>query len=97
MKKTFMIIGAIVVGLIVLGIIIFAVTSFTSEKLICESEEGNITIMYNDETLTGYTSNGITYDFDGQKEVADQQGVDAYIIDFEIWFLENTSGTCEMK
>lgn len=47
-KKTLTIIGGIVVGLVVLGVIIFFAVSATSKKLVCKSNEGNITIMYND-------------------------------------------------
>ena len=79
MKKTLMIIGGFVVGIIILGVIIFSVISATSKKMVCKSDEGNITIMYNDKTITGYTANGISYDYDGQKEYADQDGVDAYL------------------
>ena len=64
------------------------------KKMVCKSDEGNITIMYNDKTLTGYTANGISYDYDGQKEYADQVGVDAYLTEFATWFSNNTTGTC---
>jgi len=50
--------------------------------------------MYNDETITGYTSSNITYDLDGQKAIAEKIGIDAYIEQFSTWFEENTSGTC---
>ena len=73
---------------------IFSITSSNSDKLVCKSKEGNITIMYNDKTLTGYTANGISYDYDGQKEYADQVGVDAYLTEFATWFSNNTTGTC---
>ncbi len=48
--------------------------------------------MYNDNTITGYTAVGITYDLDGQKEIAKQIGVEEYI---KAWFSENMTGTCE--
>lgn len=95
MKKALMIIGGIVVGFIVLVIVIFAITSATSEKLVCKSNEGNITIMYNDKTITGYTANGISYDLDGQKKYAEKVGVDAYISEFSTWFSSNTTGSCK--
>ena len=43
MKKILMVIGGIVVGIVVLGVVIFGVTSLTSKKLVCKSNEGNIT------------------------------------------------------
>lgn len=94
MKKVLMIVGGITVGIIVLIVVIFAITSVTSEKLVCKSDEGNITIMYNDKTITGYTASGISYDLDSQKEYAEQIGVDAYLNEFSTWFSSNTTGTC---
>ena len=51
--------------------------------------------MYNDKTITGYTANGISYDLDGQKEIAEQIGIDSYITQFKQWFSTNTTGSCE--
>jgi len=98
MKKVLMIIGGIVLGLIVIGVIIFFLVSGTSKKLVCESTVGNITIMYNDDSLTGYTTLGsITYDYDQQSEYALEVGVDNYIAEFTTWFSTNTDGTCTQK
>lgn len=95
MKKVLMIIGGIVVGIVVLGVVIFAVVSLTSKKLVCKSDEGNITLMYNKKTITGYTAKGISYDLDGQKEIAEKIGIDAYLEQFKTWFRTNTTGTCK--
>lgn len=89
-----MIIGGIAVGIIILVVAILVIVSITSKKLTCESSEGNITIMYNDETITGYTANGMSYDLDQQKAYAEQIGIDAYLTEFSTWFSNNTSGTC---
>lgn len=97
MKKVLTVIGAIVVVIIIIFVVLFVFTSLTSKKLECKSSEGNITIMYNDKTITGYTANGITYDMDGQQVVAEQMGIDAYINEFSTWFGNNTSGTCTKK
>lgn len=94
MKKFLMILGGIFGGMIALAIIIFFVISVTSSKLVCKSDEGNITIMYNKKTLTGYKANGISYNLDEQKEVAEQIGVDSYLDEFSTWFQNNTTGTC---
>lgn len=94
MKKTLMIIGGIFISFIVLGIIIFVLVSATSKKMVCKSKEGNITIMYNDNNLTGYTASKISYDFDGQKKYAKQIGIEAYLNEFATWFSNNTTGTC---
>lgn len=97
MKKALMIIGGIVVGVIILFVVIFAIISATSEKLVCKSNEGNITIMYNDKTITGYTANGVSYDLDGQKDYAEKIGTKAYVEEFSNWFENNTSGSCSVK
>ena len=95
MKKTLMIIGGVVVGIIVLGIIIFSIVSLTSKKMKCKSNEGNITLMYNDKTITGYTATKMSYDLDAQKKYAEQICVEAYLDEFAEWFKNNTTGTCE--
>ena len=97
MKKGLMIFGGIALGVIVLIVAIFLLVSATSDKLICKSEEGNITIMYNDTTITGYTANGITYDFEGQKALAEDMGTETYMEEFMVWFSSNTTGSCEKK
>ena len=94
MKKVLTVIGGLFLGVVILIVIIFLITSSTSEKLVCKSNEGNITIMYNDKTITGYTAKGITYDMDGQKQIAEQIGIESYITQFESWFKTNTTGSC---
>ena len=95
MKKTLMIIGGAVVGIFILAAIIFYVVAANSEKLVCKSDEGNITIYYNEKSVTGYKSNGISYDLDAQKEVANQIGIDQYIEEFTEFFRTNTTGSCK--
>ena len=94
MKKALMVIGGIVVGIVVLDVIIFSIVSATSKKMVCKSNEGNITIMYNDKTITGYTTNSMSYDLDQQKKYAEQVGIDAYLDEFSNWFSSNTTGSC---
>ena len=95
--KILAVIGGIVVGIIVLSVVIISIVSTTSNKLVCKSNEGNITIMYNDNEITGYTSNGIGYDFDQQKSYAKQVGIQSYIDEFNTWFENNTTGSCTIK
>ncbi len=94
MKKTLTIIGGIVVGIIVLGCAIFALVSLTSHKMKCESSVGNITIMYNDDKITGHTAVGMTYDMDTQSQYAEKIGIEKYLDEFSSWFDEHTDGTC---
>ena len=97
MRKVLMIIGGIVVGFIVSFVAIFIITSATSKKLVCESDEGKLIIMYNDKTITGYTSNGVTYDLEGQKAYAEQIGVEAYIEEFSKLFSSKSTGNCKVE
>lgn len=94
MKKLLMIVGGITISVFILVIIIFTIVSATSKKLVCKASEGNITIMYNDKTITGYATNGLSFDFDNQKKYAEQIGVEAYLEEFSTWFKNNTTGTC---
>lgn len=98
-KKNIIIIIVIVIACVLVGIValfvgIFAIATSGSEKLVCDSKEGKITIMYNDKTITGYTANGITYDLDVQKRTAELIGTDTYVKEFAVWFENNTSGSC---
>lgn len=97
MKKILMIVGGVVVSIFALVAIIFTVVSLTSSKLVCESPEGNITLMYNSETITGYTAVGVSYELDEQKMYAKQVGIEAYLEEFSLWFSNNTSGQCVYK
>ncbi len=94
MKRFLIGLSIVLVSIAILGIIIFGVISATSKKLVCKSNEGNITIMYNNKSITGYTANGIEYDLEGQKKYADQVGIDAYLNEFSTWFKTNTTGSC---
>lgn len=50
--------------------------------------------MYNKDGITGYSTNNMTYDLDGQQAIAKQIGVDAYLEEFSKWFSDNTTGIC---
>lgn len=95
MKKVLMIIGGIVLAIAAIAAIIIGITYATSKKMICKSNEGNITLMYNDKKITGYTAQGIKYDLDGQQKLSEQIGVDEYLNQFSNWFSTDTTGTCK--
>lgn len=95
--KIFAIIGGFVVGIVVLAVVIISIVSSNSNKLVCKSNEGNITIMYNDNEITGYTASGMSYDLDQQKSYAKKVGVQAYLDEFSTWFETNTTGSCSVK
>jgi len=92
--KILAIVGGGIIGLILLAIIIISIVSANSEKLVCKSNEGNITIMYNEKGITGYTANGMSYDLDQQQDYAKKIGIDAYLKEFNSWFTSNTTGVC---
>jgi len=77
---------------------IITLTGCTEEpKLVCKSDEGNITLYYNDEKITGYTAWNIEYNIDTQNTFIEKSGIDVYLTDFTTWFETNTTGTCEVK
>lgn len=95
MKKFLLILFSIVliIGLIVGGIFLYVYMS--SDKFVCKSDEGSITLMYKDETLKGYTANGINYDMDVAKNSIKIVGMKEYLRQFKEWFESNTTGTCD--
>lgn len=76
-------------------IVSLASVALTSNKLVCESDQGKITLMYDKKTIIGYTANGYSYDLEGQKKYAEEIGIDAYIKEFAKWFSNNTNGSCK--
>ena len=96
-KKTLMIIGGIALGVILLVVIIIFIVSVNSKKFECTSSQGDITIMYGDDTINGYLANGMSYDLDEQKSYAESIGIEKYLSEFNDWFESNTDGTCVKK
>ena len=97
-KKIIFIIVGIAVGFLLLGALIFFIVLGFSDKLVCKSQYGTITIMYDDKTIVGYTATGIlTYDLDAQKAYAEQIGIDNYINQLTYNFNRDFGGKCERK
>lgn len=95
-KGILIVFGVIFIGIILAVFIIYKI-SVNSNKMTCKSSIGNITIMFNDKTLTGYYAKGLEYDLDGQKNIANRIGVGEYLNQFEEWFKSNTGGSCEQQ
>lgn len=99
--KKIILIFAIVFGciaaFIALLIIAFSLLTANSEKLICKSDKGSITIMYRNNEIIGYKAFNMSYDLDKQKEYAKIVGIDAYIKEFNTWFSNTTSGSCTIN
>ena len=94
-KKILMILGGITLGFILLFVGVYLFVSLTSKKLVCKAEEGNITIMYNKETITGYKAFGLGYNMEEQKVYANQVGIEKYIEEFSEYFKSNFNGSCK--
>lgn len=87
-----------VVGIIAVVFLIIKNAGDNNNKFVCESNKGNITLIYDNNNIIGYTtSGGITYDLDGQKKIAEQIGIEKYLEEFNNWFEKNTSGTCRKE
>lgn len=97
MKKALMIIGGIVVAIFLCtgGFLFYQYQ--TSDQLICESEVGSITLLYDEDTIKGYFAKGITYNLDEQRAYAENVGIEAYLKEFADFFLHNMNGTCRKK
>ena len=86
---------AIIISLFVASYLIISSLGLNNyDKLICESDQGNITLMYGESGVIGYSSLGISYDFDEQKDLAEEIGINTYIEQFKLWFETETTGTC---
>ena len=94
-SKILYIILIIIVIIITLLATLFLVLSSNTNKLICQSNKGSITLLYDDKTIKSYTAkNGISYDINEQRKIAEQIGMSEYIKNFNNWFRQNTGGTC---
>ena len=97
MKKGLLIFVGIIIGVVCLFGLLFGLVSISSKKMVCKSDEGDITIMYNDNQITGYTAVGISYNLDEQRLLAEKIGVEEYLEQFSKWFKNNTTGTCKRE
>ena len=100
-KKKKGILKKVIIGLVIFIAfiaIIFAIVFSTSKKLVCKSSEGNITLMYRGDKLTGYVVKNASFDLDKGNEKVKELGIDEYLKQFELWFTSNTTdGKCESK
>lgn len=95
-KNTFKIvlISILIFFAVVLSIVI--IVSAVSKKYICKSSRGNITLLYRNNKLVGYTTNGINYNLEEGKERVKKIGLEDYFKEFNIWFIQTTiDGTCK--
>lgn len=90
-----MVLGVILLLIIVLSIGILVYTSVTSKRLVCTSSNGNITIMYKKNRISGYVAKGIIYNLEEQNEYAKQVGIDTYLAEFTKLFETKFNGICK--
>lgn len=90
-------IGLSIFCIFLLCLIVIGIVRPESNKLICKSNRGSITLIYNKESLTAYETNGISYDLESQKKYATKIGIESYLNEFSNWFKTNTAGFCEKK
>lgn len=84
-----------IVAFILIVAVILIVLFATGKKMKCTSSQGDITLIYNDKTITGYKAKNIGYDLDEQQDYAELVGVEKYLDEFTKWFENNTDGTCK--
>ena len=97
-KKSLLFKVLIVIAIIIVIIIaLFIYTDKTSDKLVCKSSKGDITIMYKGEKLKGYKTKNASYDMDSAKELVERYGMEEYLKAFKQWFESESDGTCEYK
>lgn len=95
MKKMFLVgCGVVILAVVLMVVLVLVNNGNNAKELVCQSNNGNITLTYNKDTIVGYTSNGYTYDLLSEKTRAEQMGVDKYIEEFSNTFNTNTLGTC---
>jgi hypothetical protein len=94
-KKNYLrIVLFVVFSLLIVGSIVFYILT-RPKKLSCDAPEGNITLTYNSKNLLGYKSRNLPFDLDAAKEYVSDVGVDEYLKEFKLWFIENSSGSCD--
>ena len=95
MKKLYLIgCGIVILAVILMNIFVFINRENSSNKLVCQSNNGNITIIYDEDTIIGYTAKEYTYDLLSEKNRAEQMGIDKYIKEFSNTYATSTLGTC---
>lgn len=99
MKKKIITISSVIVIIIIVILGVLKLVFNGSEKLVCKSNEGSITIYYKKNKLEGYTKKGrFSYNLDEQEKIVEKIGIEKYLENFEEWFLSSfQNGKCEKK
>lgn len=79
----------------IIGIIVYLLFSLKEQRMTCTSPAGNITITYDESSITGYSASAeVKYDLPSQQVYAGSVGIDNYLDEFQGWFEASTDGTC---
>jgi len=92
-----------IVAIVIAFVVIFKIGpsglsgSSGPDKLVCQSDKGNLTIMYNENELVGCEADGIDYDLEENKLEASKLGTEKYIIAMYSWFVNSKQGVCAVE
>ena len=101
--KILLIIGGVIflfiVGIIVTIVVVLKNIYNSQDKLVCESDSGDITILHNGKSVVGYSAkNGYEFDWSAeQKKAQEKDYMDEYLDEFATRFMEETGGTCHKE
>ena len=84
----------VIVGVVVAGIVGYLAFNFLPREFRCVGNKGSISIFYNSKELIKYESVDMTMDFEAQKNLAKEKGVEVYLKEFDDWFFETSGKRC---
>lgn len=91
-------------GIVILSVVVMVVVisingigNSNAKQLVCKSNNSNITLTYDNNSIIGYTLNGYSFDLLLEQNRFTQLGMDKYIEDFANTFNANTFGTCTIE
>ena len=97
-KVIILFLSLVIIGLIVLAIILYNNSkSSYNKKVECKSEYARVTLYFDDDSITSYTSDGDFVLLDTANAFVKEMGVDNYIEEFISRFEKRYGGTCEIK
>ena len=80
--------------LLVIAALVAVQLSNKKQKLVCNSDKGGFTIVYDKSTITDYSVDNMEYNFGEQESLIENMGIDAYIKRLSDWYHETTGVSC---
>lgn len=94
MNKKILMVSGITLTVILIGYLIYFFVRY--DLLVCNSKEGSIIIVYDDENLVNFGTKGnMSFNFENQKSYVEKIGIESFISSFEKSFEKNTNGKCK--